>query len=180
MLSDETKIALLKLRFLVIRAAQKDSLKWWEDDSLTQAGDYLVERLFLMDVSESARGLALEAGQTRYRIAFGETKDRLHLFRLDPNGQVDFELSEMRLTEIEIPRDPITSQDELRAHLLDLTGKQASYEIAGSPDPNGCLEIRVGKPVNKISVLELAEIFAWACLESPMDKPFFPYIRWKS
>jgi hypothetical protein len=177
MLDNATKIALLKLRLLIMRAAQKDSLNWWEDESLTTAGEYLVERLFLMDTTESARRLALEAGRIRYRMAFGGTEDRLHLFHLDPNNLVDFELNGQRLSDLDIPLDPITSHDVLRAHLLELTGKPMPYELAGSPDANNILEIRIRTSMKKISILEVAETLAWACLESPANKPYFPYTR---
>ena len=71
---------IIQLRLLIARAAQKDSLHWWEDESLTQAGVFLVERLFIMDASETARKLAIEAARTLYRMAFGDDRKKLHLF----------------------------------------------------------------------------------------------------
>jgi hypothetical protein len=74
-----SQIMLIALHLLLVRAAQKDSLRWWEAESLTQAGGFWVARLFLMDTAETARKLALEAACTRFRMAFGEDKHHLHL-----------------------------------------------------------------------------------------------------
>jgi hypothetical protein len=168
---------LLSLRLLIARAAQKDSLSWWEDESLTQAGNFLMERLFIMDTTESARKLAIEAAKTRYRMAFGENGPKLHLFQLDQRGQVEYELEDVRYSEIEIPVEPIASLDTLRQELLAITGTPMPYEIVG-PGINNQLEIRMKDISRKTPVLELAKTLAWACLESLPGKPVFPYIQW--
>ena len=176
MLDTETRDRLLRLRLLVIRAAQKDSLKWWEDESLTQAGGYLVDRLFIMDTNETARKLAMEAARTRYRMAFGDDKKKLHLFRLDQSGQIEYDLIHIRFSDIEMPAEPITSLDILREKLLVITGMPMAYEVVGM-DSNNQLEIRVKSSSQKMPVLELAKTLAWACLESLPGKPIFPYIQ---
>lgn len=176
MLDDDSKIKIVQLRLLIIRAAQKDSLRWWEDESLTQAGWFLVERLFLMDTAETARKLSLEAARTRYRMAFGAEKDLLNLFHLDRMGQVDYELGNMRLSDLPIPAEPITSPEMLRQKLLDLTGQPAQYEVLGK-GTNDRLEIRVKGFSERMPALELAKSLAWACLESQPAKPCFPYVQ---
>lgn len=165
---------ILALRLLILRAAQKDSLAWWEDESLTQAGGFLVEKLFLMDTAESARQLAMEAARTRYRMAFGEDRKRLHLLWLDPKGQVEFELRRARFMEIEMPAEPISTLEAFREKLLALTGQPMPYERVDVGN-NNILEIRVN---NRTDPLDLAKTLAWACLESPPRKPFFPYVQW--
>jgi hypothetical protein len=176
MLEANTREKLLKLRLLILRAAQKDSLGWWEDESLTQAGDYIASRLFAMDTEETARALALEAGRTRYRMAFGDIKDCFHLFRLDQTGQIEHELSEMRLSDVGIPNKPIITYDMLRDHLLALTGKPAAYEVVGTAGENR-LQIKIKKNSAQTLVLKLAEALAWACLESGKGQLSLPFIR---
>lgn len=83
---------ILQLRLLILRAAQKDSLAWWENESLTQAGGFLADKLFLMDTAETTQQLVMEAARKRYRMAFWEERKRLHLFWLDTKGQVEFDL----------------------------------------------------------------------------------------
>lgn len=177
MLDIQTKIKVLQLRLLLLRVAQKDSLQWWEDESLTRSGDYLVERLFFMDQEESARMLAMEAGRTRYRMAFGDAPDKLHMFRLDPHGQVDYELRGFRLSDVEMPSDPITSNQALSHHLTALTGPAPAFEVIGLRSEN-CLEIRLKNYSAQTPVLVLAQALAWACLQSQPGKPCFPYILW--
>jgi hypothetical protein len=168
---------LLRLRLLIARAAQKDSLSWWEDESLTQAGNFLMERLFIMDTNEIARKLAMEAAKTRYRMAFGEYDPKLHLFQLDQRGQIEYELRDLRYSEIEIPVEPITSLNMLRQELLTITDTPMPYEIVG-PGTYNQLEIRMKDASRKAPILEVAKTLAWACLESSPGKPVFPYIQW--
>lgn len=172
----EATEGLVKLRLLIARAAQKDSLHWWEDESLTQAGGYLVERLFIMDTNETARKLAMEAAKTRYHMSFGDDKTKLHLFRLDPRGQVEYDLREVRFSDFDMSTEPITSLDMLREKLIALTGTPRTYEVVGNGNDNQ-LEIRIKGYSRKMPVLELAQTLAWACLESPSERPIFPYIQ---
>jgi hypothetical protein len=173
----DIKNKLLEIRLLILRAAQKDSLQWWEDESLTRAGDYLVERLFIMDQEEAARSLAMEAGKTRYRMAFEKDKNRLHLFRLDLTGQVELGMRFARLSDARMPRDAITSIDTLRDHLVATTGTPAKYEVAKLDNENR-LQIRIKNFSARTSVVELAKTLAWACLESKPNQPYFPFISW--
>lgn len=179
MLDAATQSSLIALRLLIIRAAQKDGLRWWEDESLTQAGGFLVEKLFLMDTAETARKLAMEAARTRYRMAFGEDKNRLHLFQLDRTGQVEYDLREKRFTDVEMPTEPITTTEALRKKLLALTGQPMVYEKVGESSMNSELEIRIKGFSAQMSPLELAKTLAWASLESQPGKPLFPYVQWK-
>lgn len=175
--NDDLK-SILQLRLLIIRAAQKDSLGWWEDESLTRAGGFLVEKLFLMDTAETARKLAMEAARTRYRMAFGDDKNRLHLFRLDRTGQVEYDLRELRFTSVDMPMEPIPSMEALREKLLALTGQPVPYEKVGERGMNSELEIRIAGFSAKTPPLALAKTLAWACLESPPGRPLFPYVQW--
>ena len=87
--ASESKL-ILSLQLLIARAAQKDSLMWWEDDALTPSGKYLLDRLFFFDADEAGRKLAMEAAKVRYRAAFGAENNVLHLFHLDQTGDVEY------------------------------------------------------------------------------------------
>jgi hypothetical protein len=169
------KLGLLSLRLLIARAAQKDSLGLWEDDSLTQAGSYLLDRLFLADPIEAGRMLALEAARTRYQAAFNGEDTVLHLFHLDKTGEVEHGLQGIRLTNVPVPSEPITTQDALRQNLLELTGEPPKFHIVGER-ANHRFEISVIPSIGNISILNLAKVLAWATLEGKPGQPIFPYI----
>lgn len=175
MLDIEEKNTLLGLRLLIARAAQKDSLSWWEDDSLTQAGGYLLERLFLADPGEAGRKLALEAAGTRYQAAFNGEANALHLFRLDKTGEVEHSLQGIRLSDIAVEPNPIPTIDGLRQALLALTGQPQPFQVIGERADHR-LEIGLKTPTARLSVLEIAKMLAWASLEGQPGQPIFPYI----
>ncbi|HNT24174.1 MAG TPA: BrxE family protein [Anaerolineales bacterium] len=175
MLEVEEKKALLSLRLLICRAAQKDSLAWWEDESLTPAGGYLLDRLFLTDPGEAGRKLALEAARTRYQAAFNGSSEAMHLFRLDQTGDIEHGLHGIRLLDVSLSPDPITTLDDLQQKLLALIGQKPQYQIVGERAERR-LEIRLKSPIVKPQVLEAAQALAWACLEAKQGQPIFPYI----
>lgn len=176
MINAETRTGIVTLRLLIARAAQKDSLQWWEDESLTQAGGFLVDRLFIMDAPEIARKLAIEAAATRYDMSFGDDKSKLHLFRLDQTGHVELDLQFTRFLNFDMPAEPIPTLDALREKLDALTPKRMPYTVASNGLDNQ-LEIRIKGYSRKTPVLDLAQTLAWAALESPYGKPLFPYIQ---
>jgi len=175
MLDVKEKNTILGLRLLVARAAQKDSLNWWEDDSLTQSGDYLLERLFLTDPGEAGRKLALEAARTRYQAAFNGDDSAIHLFHLDRTGDVEYDLLGIRLVDIPIPSEPMPTRDMLRQSLLDLTGQPPQFKIVGERADHR-LEIGMQHTVGRVSVVNIAAALAWASLEGKPGQPVFPYI----
>lgn len=176
MLDIAEKNKLLSLRLLIARAAQKDSLNWWEDDSLSPAGSYLLERLFPADPAEAGRKLALEAARTRYQAAFNGDDTALHLFRLDKTGDIEYGLQDVRLADIPIPSEPITTLDALQEKLFELIGSIPQFQVVGER-ANRCLEINIKNSTNKLSVLDLAQVLAWASLEGQPGHPIFPFIR---
>jgi hypothetical protein len=173
-LDSQGKVTLLSLQYLISRAAQKDSLNWWEDDSLTQAGGYLLERLFPTNPKEAGLKLALEAAKTRYQAAFQGENAALHLFRLDKTGEIEHSLIRSRLTDIPVSLEPIGSIETLRQKLFDLTGPSPTYQVLGE-HANHRVEIRLD-PSIKPTNLTIAQALTWACLEGIPGKPVFPYI----
>jgi len=176
MLDSQTTITILALQLLIARAAQKDSLSWWEDDSLTPSGKYLLERLFMVDPDEVGRRLALEAARVRYRAAFGEDRKALHLFRLDQTGEVEFDLREVNLSTIPLSSAAIQTIDSLRRLLLEQVGSPMSYEVVGERFSNRW-EIKLKDKSLKPDLVQIVKTLAWATLEGEPGKPVFPYIR---
>lgn len=175
MLDAEGRSTLIGLRLLIARAAQKDSLNWWEDDSLSPAGSYLLERLFLADPTEAGRKLALEAARTRYQAAFNGDDTVLHLFRLDKTGDVEYGLQDVHLADIPIPSEPIATVDALQKKLLELIGSIPQFQIVGER-ANRRLEIGFKNPTAKPTILYIAKTLTWASLEGKPGLPIFPYI----
>jgi hypothetical protein len=166
---------ILSLQLLIARAAQKDSLRWWEDDSLTPSGKYLLERLFPVNPEEAGYKLALEAAKVRYQAAFSDTAQVLHLFHLDQTGDVEHSMQGIRLSNLPILSEPIQTIDALRHHLLELVGSQMKYQVV-SKRPNNCLEIKMGDKSPNPDVIQIVKTLAWATLEGEPGKPIFPYI----
>ncbi len=175
MLNAEENIALLGLRLLIARAAQKDSLNWWEDDSLTQAGGFLLERLFFTDPGEAGRKLALEAAKTRYQAAFNGQDTAMHLFRLDKTGEIEHDLQGIHLSDIPLSLEPIATSDDLQQKLLALTGTKPQFQVVGER-ANHRLEIGLKIPIAKLAILDAAKTLAWASLEGKPGQPIFPYM----
>ncbi len=174
MLDVEGKNTLLGLRLLIARAAQKDSLGWWEDDSLTEAGHYLLERLFLVNPEEAGRKLALEAARTRYQAAFNRDAAALHLFHLDKTGEIEHRLQGICLADIQPPKEPLLTMDALRQKLFELAGHPLKFQIVGER-ANHRLEIRIHGASGKTPILDVAKTLAWASLEGKPGQPIFPY-----
>jgi hypothetical protein len=167
---------ILSLQLLIARAAQKDSLGWWEDDALTPSGKYLLERLFLVDADEAGRKLALEAARVRYHAAFGAENSVLYLFHLDQTGDVEHSLQGINLSSIPVPSESIQSIDDLRQLLLEHTGSPMKYQVVGERS-NNRLEIKMVDAPSTADLTHIVQTLAWATLESEPGKPVFPFIQ---
>lgn len=167
---------ILNLQLLIARAAQKDSLKWWEDDSLTPSGKYLLERLFIVDADEAGRKLAIEAAKVRFQAAFGNENSFLNLFHLDQAGEVEHSLQGISLSSIPVPLEPIQSIADLRQMLLEQVGSPMKYQVVGERS-NNRLEIKMGDTPSNFELTDIVKTLAWATLESEPGKPIFPYIQ---
>ena len=167
--------AILGLRVLVARAANKDSLAWWDDESFTGHADYILERIFPFAPALASRSLALRAAAARHQAAFAGNDGAMHLYRLDLDGQDALAVRSMPLLTISVPKEPIDSMDALKEALLDHLGKPAEYRSVRRTDSRG-LQIAVPAPPEGVSpVLHRARTLAWAYLEGAPDAPVFPY-----
>jgi len=174
LLPEETH-TILGLRLLVARAANKDSLAWWDDESLTLHAGFVLERVFPMAPRLAARSLALAAALARHQAACPASDGALHLYRLDVDNLDRLALRFAPLISVPMPEESITTMDALRGHLLNLTGGPASYTVLRRVDAHGLL-IQIPPHPERISPpLHRARALAWAYLEGAPGKPVFPF-----
>ncbi len=173
---DESKNAsplLVQLRLLIARAAQKDSLRWWDDESLTPNGDYLLDRVFPNAPSVIGQNLAIAAASARHDAALSEINAPIHLFHLDSQARDGLMMRKLRLSKHN-EVGPISDMNALRQRLLDLAGKAPKYEIIGRLNQNNALRIRIADDTGDMT--RRAQALAWAYLEGQVGQPVFPYI----
>lgn len=174
-IAPEDARAVLSLQMLIARAANKDSLAWWDDESLTRHAEFVLERVFPIAPALAARSLALSAAAARHDAAFAGRDGVLHLYRLDPDGQDTLALRSASLLDIPVRQEPIPSIDALRRELLDLLGEPVSYTSVRRSEAGG-LQIAVpAAPAGMSPVLHRARTLAWAYLEGAPNAPVFPY-----
>ena len=167
--------AILSLQLLLARAANKDSLAWWDDESLTPHAGFLLERIFPMAPALAARSLALAAAAARHRAACAGHEGALHLYRLDLDSQGALALRSVPLLSIPLHQEPIPSIDALKQELLGLLGKPAPYTAVRRTEAGG---LQVGiwpTPAGVSALLHRAQTLAWAYLEGAPSEPVFPF-----
>ena len=174
-LTPEQAHTILGLRLLVARAANKDSLAWWDDESLTPHAGFLLERIFPVAPPLAARSLALAAALARHQAACPANGRALHLYRLDADNQDRLALRFAPLLAISVSEEPITTLETLRQHLFDLTEGPAPYTVVRETDTRG-LEINIPPcPAGVSPMVHRARTLAWAYLEGSPDEPVFPF-----
>jgi hypothetical protein len=171
-LAPEDTHIVLGLRLLIARAANNDSLAWWDDESLTPHAGFLLERVFPTAPSLAARSLALAAASARHQAACPERA--LHLYRLDADNQDRLALRFAPLLPIPVPEEPITTVDGLRQHLLDLTGESMPYTVVRRNAHWTQIEIPPC-PAGNSPLAHRARTLAWAYLEGGPGEPMLPY-----
>lgn len=173
-LSPDEARAILTLRLLIARAANADSLAWWDDESLTPHARFLLERVFPMAPPMAARSLALAAALARHQAVCRVNSRALHLYRLDADGLDRLTLRFAPLLPVPVPEEPIHTMDALRQHLLRLTGEPSAYTVLRQTDRR-VLQIRVPSVPDRASpLLQRARTLAWAYLEGRPGEPVFP------
>jgi hypothetical protein len=166
---------ILSLRLLIARAANKDSLAWWDDESLTPHAGFLLERLFPMAPPLAARSLALSAALARHQAACAPHDGALHLYHLDWDNQDKLALRFAPLLPIPMPDEPITTMDALRHYLLELTREPMSFNILRRTNTHGLqIEIPPGA-LGSSPMLHRAKTLAWAYLQGEPGQPVFPF-----
>jgi hypothetical protein len=166
---------ILRLRLLIARAANKDSLHWWDDDSLSEAAGFILGRTFPTAPTLAARSLALRAAFARHQAVGGSHGRALHLYRLDPDNADRLVLEFWPLLDIPVRLEPIPTTAVLRQELLAITGQPMPYEVIAAT-ANGGLHITMPKPLPEATLLRRAQTLAWAYLEGGQGQPCIPYI----
>jgi hypothetical protein len=166
---------ILALRLLIARAANRDSLAWWDDESLTSHAGFLLERIFPMAPPLAARSLALAAALARHQAACPANNGALHLYRLDSDGRDKLAIRFAPLLPIPVPEQPIGTMEALRQHLLSLTAKHTLYTVVRETGTHG-LQIEIPPEPKGISPLvHRARALALAYLEGAPGEPVFPF-----
>lgn len=174
-ITDVDARTILHLRLLLARAANKDSLAWWDDESLTPHARFLLERIFPMAPALAARSLALSAATARHQAACASHENALHLYRLDLDSQDALALRSIPLLNIPLLQEPIPSVDVLEQELVGLFGKLAPYTPVRRTEAGG-LQIEISPAPTGVSVLvHRAQTLAWAYLEGAPKEPVFPF-----
>lgn len=174
-LSREEAISVLRLRLLLARAANKDGLDWWDDESLTPHAGFVLERIFPIAPALASRSLALRAATARHQVACADSPKALHLYRLDADNQDGLAVRSVPLLSIPVPQEPIPTMDSLRRHLRAILGGPAPYSVLRRTDTRA-LQIEVSPVPRGLSpLLHRARALAWAYLEGAPGEPVFPY-----
>jgi len=174
-LSPQDARTILSLRLLIARAANKDSLAWWDDESLTPHAAFLLERVFPIAPALAARSLALSAALARHQAACASYERALHLYRLDTDNLDKLALRFEPLLPILVPEQPIQTMDELRQHLLDLANEPASHTVVRRTEAHGLQMDIPPAPDDVLPLLHRAQSLAWAYLEGQPGQPIFPF-----
>ncbi len=168
---DEIRL-ILGLRLLIARAANQGSLAWWDDESFTQHAGFLLERIFPTAPPLAARSLALTAASARHQAACPEKA--LHLYRLDADNRDRLALRFAPLLPIPVPKEPITTVNDLRQHLVALTREPMGYTVVRRNAHGLQIEIPPGPPGSS-PLAHRAQTLAWAYLEGGPGEPALPY-----
>ncbi len=104
-----------RLAVSLLRAGQSDSLRWWDDHSLTDAGRRALLRLFPRDPVGIAVRLAFKAAQARHRgiLQFAGVRDATTLMDLAGEALLD------RSVNWRVPERPVSNMGELKLMLAE-------------------------------------------------------------
>lgn len=169
-------LSILALRLLVARAAQADSLRWWDDEVLTEPAAFILDRTFPHSPPLAARSLALQAALARHRDAAEVFHSTLHLYQLDwHNGDI-LALRALSLMAAAFDPRPIPDRDEYRRRLLGLTSRPATYEVTRQATNSGFVVRIPPAPPGVHLWLHRAAALAWAYLEGEAGRAAIPLI----
>lgn len=167
---------ILTLRLLIARVANKDSLAWWDDESLAGHSAFLLNRIFPVAPQTAARSLALRAALSRHKAACASEPNALHLFRLDADNQDKLATRQVELSAIPVPEEPIDSVGALQAKLTELIGEPIPYQRVRDTMNRGLLIESPPIPPGVSPWRHRAQTLAWAYLEGEPRQPVFPFI----
>jgi hypothetical protein len=160
------------LGLLVARAGQKDSLVWWDDEALTEAGSFALAKIFLRGPAQAAQRLAVQSAMGRHKgllLAAG-VKQATTLFDLaEPYIRNGPPLPNL-------VSGPIATPEEFRDQLLTLAPGAGTIRLP-SPGVTGLLDLSPLFKRQAKTAVETADILAAGYLLGKMREPIFPFIR---
>ncbi len=157
------------LALTVVRAGARDSLNWWDDDALTEAGSYALAKVFPRNPARIAVSLALRAARARHAGVFtaASINDATTLLDL-----IDDEPSTLERF-LGVARGPIGSAEELRMRLVAYAPEIALVQLPPA-SPEGLLEVE--HPPTEPGYVE-AVFLAAGYLAGDKGRPVFPFFR---
>ena len=160
------------LALLVVRAGARDSLGWWEDEALTEAGAFALRRIFPRDPKRVAVRLAFRAARERHSgvlasAGVGRVTTLLDLTESLVEGTAVLPGS---LDE------PIASPDELRRRMRELAPRLDDLRIP-QPQTFGLLDLTALTERSGVSLGEMATMLAAGYLNGEKGRPVIPYIH---
>lgn len=168
--------SILRLRLIVCRAAQADSLQWWDDRSLTIEGAFVVERLFGKRPRVIAAKIALAAARTRHWAAMPKSTNVAHLF--DLGDEIEEEIGAVPLEEHWIPTQPFASVNDFALAIKRIVADDITWK-QDQPNQDGAFEVRLSARSTKgvDSTLALARVLALAYAGARQRQPVFPFLK---
>jgi hypothetical protein len=157
------------LALTIVRAGARDSMDWWDDEALTEAGAYALAKIFPRNPSRIATRLAFRAARARHDgvLCAASVKDATTLLDLVEGEPGD--LGDLR----ELVGAPIGALEELRARLIALEPEVAGFSLP-APSAEGLLDMSRFAPR---STVHRATILAGGYLAAGKGRPVFPFLR---
>ena len=163
-------------RLLVALVGGSGGLGWWADESLSEAGRFVLARLFPRTHARTARRLSVLTAAGRYQAAAPTAPGVRHLYFL--GNVVEAAIDGVDIGTVALP-ESIADTSELRSALEALgNGRVPAYRVLES-DASGAVRIEIPGPgAGELSrwpeqaALALADA---ACAGGP-GAPVFPYL----
>lgn len=169
-------LLIVALRLLVARAAAPDSLRWWDDESLTEPAAFVLGRIFPHSPPLAARRLALLAAEARHADATATFPGALHLYHLDWHGADRLALRGLSPLAAELDLRPVPTLDEFRRRLSALAGPPPPF-ATGRDGLNGGLAIEIPPaPPHVNDWRHRAVALSWAYAAGEPGRPSIPLI----
>lgn len=168
----------IALAIVVARAGCADSLGWWDDESLTEAGLFSLKRLFPRSYRGAALRLAIQAGRTRHegalaRLGFAGAR---HLFSLSDPGSADIGIPDPE----SLPPAfwaPIPDRETLRSRLDAVAGRLPGLSTEASVGLEGLIDLSRMLPASTAGPGDIARTLASGYLLGERGKLVLPFVR---
>jgi len=175
----EIKVAIeVFLAVVVARAGCSDSLGWWDDESLTEAGLFSLKRLFPRSYRAAALRLALQAARRRHEGILGRLgfTGARHLFSQSDPGFGDVGIPD---SESLPPTTwtPIPDRETLRARLETVAGQLPALSSEASVSLEGLIDLSAHLPGPTAGPRDIARTLASAYLLGDKGKLVLPFVR---